>query len=83
MIGLAKAAAREIGPSGVRVNAIIPGFLPTPMTADVPEAAVAVARQDNVLGRFSTLEEVAATITHLAMTEHVSGQVFNLDSRIL
>jgi 3-oxoacyl-[acyl-carrier protein] reductase len=83
MIGLAKAAARELGPSGVRVNAVIPGFLPTPMTANVPEAAVAVARQDNVLGRFSTLEEVAGTIAYLATTRNVSGQVFNLDSRIL
>ena len=83
MIGFAKAAARELGPTGVRVNAVIPGFLPTPMTAGVPEAAVAVARQDNVLGRFSTLEEVAGTIAHLATTRNVSGQVFNLDSRIL
>ncbi|HEX9593579.1 MAG TPA: SDR family oxidoreductase [bacterium] len=83
VIGLAKAAAHELGPSGVRVNAVIPGFLPTPMTAGIPEAAVAAARQDNVLGRFSTLEEVAATIAHLASTRHVSGQVFNLDSRIL
>jgi 3-oxoacyl-[acyl-carrier protein] reductase len=82
MIGLAKAAARELGPSGVRINAVIPGFLPTPMTAGVPEAAVAAARRDNVLGRFSTLDEVAGTIAHLATTQHVSGQVFNLDSRI-
>jgi len=83
VIGFTKAAARELGPLGVRVNAVIPGFLPTPMTAGVPEAAVAVARRDNVLGRFSTLEEVAGTIAHLAATQHVSGQVFNLDSRIL
>jgi len=83
VIGLAKAAARELGPSGVRVNAVIPGFLPTPMTAGVPEAAVAVARRDNVLGHFSNLDEVAGTIAHLATTQHVSGQVFNLDSRIL
>ena len=83
MIGFAKAAARELGPSGVRVNAVIPGFLPTPMTAEVPEAAVAVARRDNVLGRFSNLDEVAGTIAHLAGTQHVSGQLFNLDSRIL
>jgi 3-oxoacyl-[acyl-carrier protein] reductase len=82
MIGLAKAAARELGPAGVRVNAILPGFLHTPMTAGVPEAAVSVARQDNVLGRFSTADEVAGVIAHLATTRHISGQVFNLDSRI-
>jgi len=83
VIGFTKAAARELGPSGVRVNAVIPGFLPTPMTAGIPEAAIEVARQDNVLGHFSNLDEVAGTIAHLATTQHVSGQVFNLDSRIL
>lgn len=83
VLGFTKAAARELGPSGVRVNAVIPGFLPTPMTAGVPEAAVEVARRDNVLGHFSNLDEVAGTIAHLATTQHVSGQVFNLDSRIL
>jgi len=83
VIGFTKAAALELGPSGVRVNAVIPGFLPTPMTAGVSEAVLEAARRDNVLGRFSNLDEVAGTIAHLATTRHVSGQVFNLDSRIL
>ena len=82
-IGLAKAAARELGSRNVRVNAIIPGFLETPMTASVPERAKQAARAQNCLGRFSTVDEVARAIALLATLRDCSGQLFNLDSRIL
>ncbi len=82
-IGLAKAAARELGGRNVRVNAVIPGFLETPMTAAVPERAKEIARAQNCLGRFSTVKEVARAIAFLATLRDCSGQLFNLDSRIL
>jgi len=82
-IGLAKAAARELGSRNVRVNAVIPGFLETPMTASVPERAKQAARGQNCLGRFSTVAEVARAIAFLATLRDCSGQLFNLDSRIL
>jgi len=82
-IGLAKAAARELGPRNVRVNVVIPGFLETPMTAAVPEHAKQAARAQNCLGRFSTVAEVGRAIALLATLRDCSGQLFNLDSRIL
>ncbi len=82
-IGLAKAAARELGARNVRVNAVIPGFLETPMTQAVPERAKRAAQAQNCLGRFSTVAEVARAIALIATLRDCSGQLFNLDSRIL
>jgi len=82
-VGLAKAAARELGGRNVRVNAVIPGFLETPMTEAVPERAKTAARAQNCLGRFSTVAEVARAIAFLATLRDCSGQLFNLDSRVL
>lgn len=82
LIGLTQSLAKEAGRRSVRVNAIFPGVLDTPMTAQLtPEQRKALAG-GNVLGRTTTVEEVAAFIVHLAGMRHVSGQVFQLDSRV-
>jgi len=52
------------------------------MTADLPEKVVERTIAHNVLGRTTTLAEVSAFIVFLSKTENISGQVFNLDSRI-
>jgi 3-oxoacyl-[acyl-carrier protein] reductase len=82
LIGLTKAAAREFGPFNVRVNAVLPGYLPTAMGRKISEAASERIIQENVLRRGSTVHEVAEFIVGLSRMENVSGQVFNLDSRV-
>jgi 3-oxoacyl-[acyl-carrier protein] reductase len=83
LIGLAKSLARELGPAGIRVNTILPGFLDTRMTAALSEDRREQVRHDHVLGRFNTPDAVAAFLVHLHdHLPHTSGQVFQLDSRI-
>ncbi len=82
LIGFTQSLARELGSRNVRVNAVLPGVLPTGMTASLtPEQWHALAG-NNVLGHVGTLEEVARFVVFLAEMRHVSGQVFQLDSRI-
>ena len=83
LIGLTKAAASEFGSSNIRVNCILPGYLPTEMGTAAPDAVVQQVLAENTLGRASTAAEVAAFIYHLSRMQNVSGQVFNLDSRML
>jgi len=82
LIGLTKSAAREFGPFGIRVNTILPGFLPTEMSLNLHRDKREKIIQANALERSTTMEEVADFIFHLTSTASVSGQVFNLDSRI-
>ena len=81
LLGLMKSAAREWGPSNVRVNAVFPGWHRTDMAG--PAMPGASDMDDHVLKRTADLDEVARTIVHLATLKNVSGQVWNLDSRIL
>lgn len=82
LMGLTADLASLHGPSNIRVNAILPGFLETRMTAAVTPKRRAQVLQDHVLGRFNTCREVAAFIRFLHLElPHTSGQVFQLDSR--
>jgi 3-oxoacyl-[acyl-carrier protein] reductase len=83
LIGLTKAAASELGGYNIQVNAVLPGYLATDMGQTVTAEAVERIRSRHVLNRFSDPDEVAAFIHHLSRMRNVSGQVFNLDSRII
>ncbi len=81
LVGLVQTAAREWGPHNIRVNLVCPGWQPTALAGDAfpsPEQLGA-----HVLGRLSTIEDVSRTICHLAQLPGLSGQIINLDSRIL
>ena len=82
LIGFTQALAKEAGSRNVCVNAILPGVLPTAMTEGLaPEVMEEFARA-NALGRINDIAEVARFIAFLADTGNISGQVFQLDSRI-
>lgn len=82
LIGLTQSLARELGRRNVRVNAVLPGVLPTGMTAGLTTAQWDALAGENVLGRVGALAEAARFVVFLAGMRHVSGQVFQLDSRI-
>jgi 3-oxoacyl-[acyl-carrier protein] reductase len=80
-LGLIKTAAQEWGSANVRVNLIFPGWHQTELAGDgLPEGET---WDDHCLGRSPNLDEVARTVLHLAQLNDVSGQVWNLDSRLL
>ena len=82
LVGLAQSIAREYGARNIRCNVVLPGFLETRMTASLSEQRREEVRQEHALGRFNTAENAARSIVFLSQLDHVSGQVFTLDSRI-
>lgn len=82
LIGLTQSLAREMGKRGVRVNCVLPGFLETKFTASVPAEIKKQISQTHELGKFNTVEEAARFIVFLETLSLVSGQIFQLDSRI-
>ena len=80
--GLTAALARELGSRNVRVNAVLPGVLPTKMTSSRSPDEMQQFASANALGRINSVDEVARFIVFLAGTQNISGQLFQLDSRI-
>jgi 3-oxoacyl-[acyl-carrier protein] reductase len=83
LIGLTKASAREFGCFNIKVNAVLPGYLRTDMGSNLSGVVQDRILKENTLGKASDPREVADFIYHLSLMNNVSGQVFNLDSRIL
>ncbi len=75
LVGATRVAANELGPLGVRVNAILPSFASTPLTAGTTDETRADYLSRTPLGRFPDLHEVAATVTWLLSPDasYVSG----------
>ncbi|MHB8845806.1 MAG: SDR family NAD(P)-dependent oxidoreductase [Nitrospirota bacterium] len=83
LLGLTRAAAKELGRFNIRVNAVLPGHLTTDMGKALTEETARGILNANTLGRTSDSREISAFIHHLSLMQNVSGQVFNLDSRVL
>lgn len=77
LIGFAKALAKEVGPSGIRVNAIAPGVIATEMNAALGEETLASLAEDTPLCRLGTPEDVARVALFLAEEggDFITGQV--------
>jgi len=79
LIGLTKSIAKEMGPRGIRANAIAPGFIITEMTAALPQEVRDQWVKTIPLRRGGTPEDVAGVAVFLAsdLSSYVSGQVIN------
>ncbi|GAA0319995.1 SDR family NAD(P)-dependent oxidoreductase [Sphingomonas oligophenolica] len=85
VLGLARAAAVEAAPHGVRVNCIVPGFIETEMLANLGEEALGAMQARTPQGRTGTAEEVAEVAAFLLSdaAAHVTGQSWAVDGGIL
>ena len=78
VIALTKALAKELGPSGIRVNCVAPGVILTDMCASVGSDVLEGLAQEAALGRNGTPEDVAQAVEALAEAEFVTGQVLGV-----
>jgi len=76
LLGFTRSLARELGPRGIRVNAICPGAIDTPMARKIPEPMLEAVRANTPLGRLGTADEIAAAALYLASDDagFVTGQ---------
>ena len=82
LIGLTKSLAKELGKRQIRVNCVLPGFLETKMTRDLSSEVIENAKSQHTLGKFNTPSDVAEFLLCLQGLTAISGQVFQLDSRV-
>lgn len=77
VIGLTKALAKEVGPSGVTVNCVSPGVIETDMVKPLGSEALAALAEETPLGRLGTPEEVAGCVSFLCSPagDFLTGQV--------
>jgi 3-oxoacyl-[acyl-carrier protein] reductase len=71
--------AFELGPKGIRVVAVAPGFIETPMTAEIPADQRAGIMKDVAVGAFGSPEAVAETVWHAIENQYLTGAVIAVD----
>lgn len=85
VIGLTKTLARELGRAGIRVNAVAPGFIDTPMARAVAPAQLSALCERTPAGRLGKPEEIAAAYCFLASDDaaFITGAVLNVDGGLV
>jgi len=81
VIALTRTAARELGPRGIRVNAVAPGMIETAMTKELPAAIRQRAIDETCLGRLAEPDVIADAVLFLlsAAARHITGTVLPVD----
>jgi len=85
LLGLTYAAAKELAPINIRVNAIAPGFIRTEMTAALPESLYAERLASVKMGRIGEPDDVANAVLFFAsdLSAYITGQVLGVDGAML
>jgi 3-oxoacyl-[acyl-carrier protein] reductase len=85
MIGLTKSLAREVADRNITVNAVAPGFVPTDLTADLPENLTSQLNDHIPMKRWGSIEDVAYAVAFLASDEasYITGQVLSVDGGLV
>ena len=85
LIGLTKALAKEVGPSGVRVNCVTPGVIDTDMNAQLTEEDRAELADETPLGRIGDADEVAKSILFLCgeNASFITGQILGVSGGLV
>jgi 3-oxoacyl-[acyl-carrier protein] reductase len=81
VIGLTKALAKELAPSGITVNCICPGVIDTPMMSGFSNEDKSLIAEDIPVGKFGTPEDVANAVAFLASdsSSYITGQVIGVN----
>ena len=85
VIGLTKALAKEVGPSGVRVNCVCPGVIDTDMLGALDEETRAALIDETPLERIGTPEDVARAVAYLCSEEasFITGQILGVNGGMI
>lgn len=79
VIALTKALAKELGPSGIRVNCVTPGVILTDMCSDVAPEILEQLKDETPVGRNGTAMDVAKAMAYLADAEFITGHVLRVN----